>query len=1102
VPVSERKSYNVGVWKIPYEERDIAHAVITDYDDRGFFDVINADDDDSIPVGARCTYRVDLTDEEAEQFRTASNVRYVELDGVSTADGYVDQPIPSDSTLDFMGALDLSEEWHGRDSVIAIVDSGTTQAVRDYMNWTLVARKVFDGNSASPVPDPGDGVNHPHGCLTSADGVPYGGKIMDLICATPSGSISNSNAVAAFKWAADRGCKIISYSYSGDLGTESNLFDDGMRYLLERDVQIFCSTGNDGLYGMGVPASYSKIYPNVHSLGNINQSTGAVSTTSNHHVEMSGVTPGSGGVWGLTPEGTPTQWTGTSASAPHAARLCAMGATGGSFTPRQVAEALDRNTRDTGNPDTEQGHGAYDLSLAMADLMSATPLPDPSVTDREWKIVSGPEDVNSVIGTGITLEWTPDAEGDYVIRYTAENPAGIGTDDLAIHVDPAPIPIIDLGSDGSVLQYSTFTRTAIETGGGDIFYREWVIESGPAGVGTILDNDVNLSWTPTVAGSYVLRYNADNPRGRGTNTLTVTVDVLPVPIPSAGTDVPSLLNRTQFSRTGSEIAQNITARSWKILSGATGSNVPLSTAALVQWTPSVPGNYVLRYSVTNAAGTGFDDVSVTVVPVVVPISGRADSTPDLDGALAVVSAFKKHTLKSDGAIEADIQRNTPFPRTQFTSETLVTKAKLTTVTISPRIEIKCEASVPTHKLISHVHMRGKASSEAKISPVITGRIRIFPETTAQAEAIVKKAEVLPPYTWRGFAESSASGNLLSLKLVKGSSKAKVTSTAKLQRRMFLDAEIDAHASLSRKLTRVTVAQEESTATVNPVITKKLTVSTPFDAREDFSLKADASVTSVFMRLGVHGATVKSETSIEPVDLLFITGLGKKVTAETTGEDSRIQRVTLTGKEQVTSASSVTFNRPLGRVRKLPKRVVISKGQILPVYLGRVGPMNATISLDVLSSEPNLRLVALLQKQLTAIATASYGHERRVLTTANIIGEVIDPSSKSVIMLSGYVTAQATAEGRVVLGPILHQARAEAEAAGDLLCLKLNSEEIRAETKIVVRHREVKKMSTIIAIMNEDGVYVPVPGPTGPLRITAREDPKPVVFARTFHQMRV
>ena len=41
-----KRHYIVGAVKIPYEDRDIAHAVLTPADYRGYFNIIGAVDDD------------------------------------------------------------------------------------------------------------------------------------------------------------------------------------------------------------------------------------------------------------------------------------------------------------------------------------------------------------------------------------------------------------------------------------------------------------------------------------------------------------------------------------------------------------------------------------------------------------------------------------------------------------------------------------------------------------------------------------------------------------------------------------------------------------------------------------------------------------------------------------------------------------------------------------------------------------------------------------------------------------------------------------------------------------------------------------------------
>lgn len=354
----DRRPHNVGAVKIPHDQRDVAHAVLTPADDRGFFDIIGADDDPTVPLGANVTYRVGLTEAEAEAFRAASNCRYVELDVDQFDD---DASIPSATTLRYMLAdFDGSDRWHGRDVPVAILDGGTTTAVREAMGWTLAAREVF-GPDAPGV----DEVTSDHGCLVAPCGVPPGGIILDGIVSTNAGTRPVSATAAAMRWAADQGAKIVNYSGSGTSTSQAQ--EDAIIYLRDRDVQLYASAGNDGLPNLGWPARYSDTYPNVHSSIAFNQATDTRASFSNHNATGSGCAPGQG-VLGMLPDATPVTWNGTSASSPHMALLAARMCTGGQFTAEQAAAALNATCRDTGAPDAEQGAGAYDMAAALTSL--------------------------------------------------------------------------------------------------------------------------------------------------------------------------------------------------------------------------------------------------------------------------------------------------------------------------------------------------------------------------------------------------------------------------------------------------------------------------------------------------------------------------------------------------------------------------------------------------------------------------------------------------------------------------------------------------------------------------------------------------------------
>jgi hypothetical protein len=104
--------------------------------------------------------------------------------------------------------------------------------------------------------------------------------------------------------------------------------------------------------------------------------------------------------------------------------------------------------------------------------------------------------------------------------------AGLALFDAAITYAFPPAgtaPTVDAGADVAAHTVDTaFTRTAGETGTG-ITTRAWTIVSGPTGAGSTIGTAAALSWTPTVTGTYVLRYSATNPSGTGTDDVQVIV---------------------------------------------------------------------------------------------------------------------------------------------------------------------------------------------------------------------------------------------------------------------------------------------------------------------------------------------------------------------------------------------------------------------------------------------------------------------------------------------------------------------------------------------------------------------------------------------------
>jgi hypothetical protein len=220
--VTDRARYIVGARKIAPEDRDVARAAMTPESGyAGFADVIDADDDPAVPLGADVAYAVDLTEAEADRFRAASNARYVERDqarrmavvdarpvlGAANAD----TPIPPTSTMRYMGVTPEAEAaWHGRDIPVAVLDGGTSAAVKARFGWQVVAHRDFTGAALGP-----DGTTVEHGCWVTPLAVPAAGRLVQAIVFDGQGSAYDSWIAAAVKWAVDAGARVVNFSGGG-----------------------------------------------------------------------------------------------------------------------------------------------------------------------------------------------------------------------------------------------------------------------------------------------------------------------------------------------------------------------------------------------------------------------------------------------------------------------------------------------------------------------------------------------------------------------------------------------------------------------------------------------------------------------------------------------------------------------------------------------------------------------------------------------------------------------------------------------------------------------------------------------------------------------
>jgi hypothetical protein len=364
---TQRRRYNVGVVKIPYADRDVARDVLgATGTERGFFDILGADtddDDERFPVGADCAYTVDLTEAEADRFRAASNCRYVTLD---EAKGYPCSPInvPEQHTKAWLGQVfDGSDDWHGRNINVAILDTGTTPALRSYMGYTLVARGY--ANVADPPPANSTYPEAEHGSYVSSAAIPAGGRMLDYNIAGPDSLATQSWMAAGIRWGCDNGAKVMNMSHGFTSSSGMAPVQDALNYMAGFDTVLFCSAGNTA-GAFQYPAAFCFSYPYVHGVMSFDESTGQLAPTSCYTTNRNaGVSPGNP-ILGVGPDGVERLWYGTSAASPAAASCAVRMLTKGTITAHQASTALKQNFRNLGLP--YQGGGGYDMKRALDGL--------------------------------------------------------------------------------------------------------------------------------------------------------------------------------------------------------------------------------------------------------------------------------------------------------------------------------------------------------------------------------------------------------------------------------------------------------------------------------------------------------------------------------------------------------------------------------------------------------------------------------------------------------------------------------------------------------------------------------------------------------------
>jgi len=259
-----------------------------------------------------------------QQLRGLSSVKYAEPNYYKEFHRVPNDPeYPKQYAPRIIGAEAAWDRTTGKSSVlVAIIDSGVDMDHPDLVG-NMVSGYDFGEGDADPNDDVVGHGTHVAGIAAAHTdngigiaGVGWNSKILPLKIATAAGGVSLDGAVAAIKYAADRGAKVINMSFGGYGAPESER--EAVDYAWAKGSLLFASSGNDGISEVSYPAGFE----NVISVG-ATDSNDLAADFSNFGPTVDIAAPGVL-VQSTVVGGGYEAWDGTSMSCPVAAGAAAL----------------------------------------------------------------------------------------------------------------------------------------------------------------------------------------------------------------------------------------------------------------------------------------------------------------------------------------------------------------------------------------------------------------------------------------------------------------------------------------------------------------------------------------------------------------------------------------------------------------------------------------------------------------------------------------------------------------------------------------------------------------------------------------------------------
>lgn len=247
-----------------------------------------------------------------------------------------------------------------------------------------------------------------------------------------------------------------------------------------------------------------------------------------------------------------------------------------------------------------------------------------------WGITSQPAGASpSLTGAATpTPTFSSATAGTYVVTLTVTALGGGSASDAVTVTVGDPTPVASAGGDRTVPagQVVTLQGSGSDPDGTPVTLA-WVMVSKPAGSAAVLAGAATATptFTPDVAGQYVVRLTVSNASGEAVSTATITA-TNPPPVSDVGGNRAAYLGETVVldSQASDPDGEPLTF-TWTLVSKPAGSAAALSAGATAttSFVPDVAGQYLISLVVSDPNATLPEQVvAVTAYPALAPLAHR------------------------------------------------------------------------------------------------------------------------------------------------------------------------------------------------------------------------------------------------------------------------------------------------------------------------------------------------------------------------------------------------------------------------------------------------------------------------------------------------